>query len=185
MRNQGGFTLIEILVAMAIFAVIVIGALGVLGAADVGGFLEGFPTGVVTTRVARDTTAASVYLQAFEEFAATKDDATLVAGSYCDGPDCTGGSAIASSGLSGYPPPPAEIYQLDWRMLEVTIQRWHWDDTLDTDGAGPDKGKVYCIPAPPNCSATTDTEYLVRVNAKLTWRLRGVNRTLEVDRFMP
>src|SRR2546425_11360676 len=89
MSNERGFTLIEILVSLAIFAVVVIGALGVLGAAGSRGFLSAVPTGFVTTRAARDITAAAVYLQAFQEHAAqqaiSQGDASLVQGTYCQG----------------------------------------------------------------------------------------------------
>ncbi|MDR7540574.1 MAG: prepilin-type N-terminal cleavage/methylation domain-containing protein, partial [Armatimonadota bacterium] len=129
MSDQRGFTLLEVLVSLAIFAVVVIGALGVLGATSSGGFLEGFPTGFSTTRAAKDATAAAVYLQAFHEYVAAQNAAALSPGAYCDGPDCTGAS-ISSSGLTGYPTPPGQPYQLDWRRLDVTIERWCWDDSV-------------------------------------------------------
>ncbi len=180
--NERGFTLIEILVSLAIFAVVVIGALGVLGAAGSGGFFEGFPTGFVATRAARDTTAAAVYLQAFQEHAASQLSALLIpATNYCDGPDCTG-SPISSSGLTGYPTPPGQPYQLDWRKLEVTVERWYWDDAVTprryrcAEPAGLTCNFV--VPIPP-------TEFIVHLHSKLTWRFHNVTRTMEVDRFLP
>jgi prepilin-type N-terminal cleavage/methylation domain-containing protein len=190
MRDQQGFTLIEILVSVAIFAMLVIGALGVLGAAGAGGFLEGFPSGLATARTARDITAAGVFLESFQEYVATKDDATFIEGGYCEGVGCgvdagCTGSALSGSGITGYPTPPGETYQLAWRCLGVTVEKWYWDDTTDTDGAGSDKGKVYCVFASTGCSAVVTTEYLTRVRTRLTWRLRNVDRTIELDRFMP
>jgi prepilin-type N-terminal cleavage/methylation domain-containing protein len=190
MRSQQGFTLIEILVSVAIFAMLVIGALGVLGAAGAGGFLEGFPSGLATARTARDITAAGVFLEAFQEYVATKDDAIFNPGDYCEGVGCgvdaaCTGPALSGSGITGAPTPPGEDYQLDWRCLAVTVERWFWDDTLDTDGTGSDKGKVYCVVGSTGCGAAVTTEYLTRVRTRLTWRLRNVDRMIELDRFMP
>lgn len=176
--GERGFTLVEILVSLAIFAVVVLGALGVLGAAGSGGFLEGFPTGFITTRAARDITAASVYVQAFQEHAAGLVSSTLIPGLYCDGPDCTVttpivGTPISASLLTGHPTPPGQPYQLDWRRVDVTIERWCWDDPT----------KQYAHTA--GCDTTPTTEYLVYVRTKLTWRFRDVPRTVEVGRFLP
>lgn len=167
MRNERGFTLLEILVSLAIFALIVVGALGVLGAADQGGFLEGFPSAFVTARVARDYTAASVYLQAFQEFVAAKGSSNATPGTYCVGTGCSPEVALPS-GLTGYPAPPNEDYELAWSKLEVTIQTWYWDDVT----------KQFT-------TAVTTDETLVRVATTLTWQLKGTTRSISVERFIP
>lgn len=166
MRNQDGFTLVEILVSLAIFATVVIGAVGVL-AADAGGFLSGFPTSFVAARVAKDITAASVYLQAFQEFVASKGSAYATPGTYCLGGGCSPVVALPSK-LSGYPTPPSAGYQLDWTRLDVVIQLWYWDPLNNRFS-----------------TSFNTTETLTRVQSTLTWQEKGVTRTLTVDRFIP
>lgn len=167
MRNERGFTLIEILVSMAIFAMIVIGAIGVLGATDQGGFLEGFPTGFITARVAKDYTAASVYLQSLNEFVAGKTSANAPAGTYCVGSACSPLVALPS-GLAGYPTPPGQSYQLDWTKLDVVIETWYWQPLSNSYS-----------------TSFNTTETLTRVRSTLTWQLRGQSRSVTMDRFIP
>ena len=166
-HRQDGFTLLEILVSLVIFAVIVIGALGVLGAADVGGFLEGFPSAFATARVARDYTAASTYLQGFQEFVASKKSANATPGTYCLGTGCSPEIALPG-GLSGYPTPPGQGYQLAWTRLDVLIELWYWDNVQKKFTA-----------------AFSTDETLTRVQTTLTWTTRGFARTIAVDRFIP
>lgn len=187
MRNQQGFTLLEILISLVIFAVIVVGALGVLGAADAGGFLEGFPSAFVTARVARDYTAASIYLQSFQEYVHSIGGASATPGTYCKGTGC-GPEVELPAGLAGYPMPPGQPYQIQWTRLDVLIEQWHWNDSADTDGAGPDLGKTYCLIGSTGCGddpEIADHEYVTRVRTTLTWTLRGTPRTLTMERFVP
>lgn len=189
--DESGFTLLETLVALAIVGIIVVGALGAVGAVNVSGLLEGFPTALIAGRTARDMTAAGVHLQAFQEFVArkareagTRNLPNTLEGTYCLG-DLTGcdgsleapGSPGAPGGdLVGFPHPDAQsaAYQLDWKRLEVWIQRWYWDEDLDpprySDSAEP--GDVTALG-------------LIRVRSKLIWELKEQDRDLVVDRFIP
>src|SRR3989304_6906349 len=72
-RDQG-FSLIEVLVALGIFAVISVGVLSVLGATAVGGFQDASPTALATGRRAKDLTVAGVYLQALHDYLASQDE---------------------------------------------------------------------------------------------------------------
>jgi prepilin-type N-terminal cleavage/methylation domain-containing protein len=180
--SERGFTLVEILVSLAIFAIVVIGALGIMGAAGGGGFLEGFPVGFATTRAARDTTAAAVYLQALQEYAANQGGSTLTVGSYCWGPDNCPAPNLPSAGLGLAPTPPTQPYQLDARTLTVTIEKWYWDDSTGN------KRYRCSLPASASCNFAVPvpaTESLVHMNSTLRWQYRGLMRTMTVDRFLP
>ena len=172
MRTQSGFTLVEVLVSLAIFAVVIIGATALLGAANTGGLLEGFNTSFSAARVSKDISAASVYLQAFQEFVDSKGSANATPGSYCVGSACSPAVALPS-GLTGYPTPPGQPYQLAWTKLNVLIERWHWDAVA----------AKYCLVGP-GCGASSTTESVTRVRAILTWQIKGVQRTITVERFI-
>lgn len=164
MKDERGLTVVEILVALAIFAVITVGALGVIGATNSGGLLEGIPTGTITGRVAKDYTVASVYLQAFQEYMADYVDGatiTLVLGTNTFTP--------SAADVFGFPPPSSQPYQLTWEQLVVTAQNWYWDCATQAYD--------------PAVAATED--HLVMVRSTLTWRLKGEDRTVTVQRFVP
>lgn len=169
-----GFTIIEILIALAVFAIVVIGTLGFLGATS-GGFLSAIPTGLVTARSARDMTAAGVYLQALHEYVAARG------GSGID-PATDGGTFTPASGTGplGFSLPPgprspeAAPYQLDWDTLVVEFQTLVWN------GASP--GQYVAG----SCNPSVDTDCLVLMRSTLTWRFRGIARPpLTVERILP
>lgn len=169
MTRQQGFTLIEILISLAIFAVIVIGAMSVLGAASTGGFFGTFPVGFQTTRVARDYTAATVHIQALHEFFATKGSAAVAEGNYCTGPDCS--PAVWPSGWSGAPAATPLPYQLDLRRTDVVAQQWRWDAV----------NRKYCVVGAGGCSALASADYILYVQTTLTWRLRRQAPCPQID----
>ncbi len=173
MRTQNGFTLIEVLVSLAIFAVVIIGATALLGAANTGGLLEGFNTSLSAARVSKDISAASIYVQAFQEFVNSKGSANATPGSYCIGSACSPPVALPA-GLTGYPAPPGQPYQLNWTKLDVLIERWNWDAVA----------AKYCLVGAAGCAASATTESVTRVRAILTWQIKSVQRTLTVERFI-
>jgi prepilin-type N-terminal cleavage/methylation domain-containing protein len=201
--SERGFTLVEILISLAIFAVVVIGALGVLGAAGSGGFLESFPTGFTTTRVARDVTAASVYLQTFDEYAMGLNSSTLTAGTYTATPGVTCSTTPtftpSGSGLGSPPAPPGPPcnypYQLNWQTLTVVIDP-PWYACFNSSGTPPQCTAStpcfvkYSKASDASCAIDTTKESLVRIDAKLAWQYcprptACAARTLEMDRFLP
>jgi prepilin-type N-terminal cleavage/methylation domain-containing protein len=201
MTGERGFTLIEILISLAIFAVVVVGALGVLGAAGSGGFLESFPTGLAATRVARDITAASVYLQTFNEYAMGLTSSTLTAGTYTATPGgtCSTTLTFTGSGLGSPPAPPGPPcnypYQLNWQTLTVVIDP-PWYACFNTSSTpAPCTATSPCFVkystgSDASCAINTSKESLVLIRAKLAWQYcprptACVARTLEMDRFLP
>jgi prepilin-type N-terminal cleavage/methylation domain-containing protein len=201
MTGERGFTLIEILISLAIFAVVVVGALGILGAAGSGGFLESFPTGFAATRVARDITAASVYLQTFNEYAMGLTSSTLTAGTYTATPGgtCSTTLTFTGSGLGSPPAPPGPPcnypYQLNWQTLIVVIDL-PWYACFNTSSTpAPCTATSPCFVkystgSDASCAINTSKESLVLIRAKLAWQYcprptACVARTLEMDRFLP
>jgi len=167
-RNEPGFTIIEILIALAVFAIVVIGSLGVVGATT-GGFLEAIPTGLVTARSAKDMTAAGVYLQALHEFAAARGGGTIDPGT--DGGTFTPGGG---PGPLGFALPSAVPYQLDWDTLVVEFVTLMWN------GASPGQYTAQ------SCDPSSAPDCLVLMRSTLTWNLRGVARPpLTLERILP
>ncbi len=78
-RGESGFTLIEVLVALTLVAVISVGAVGIVGGSAAGGLQEGAPTAVAAGRLAKDLTAAGVALQALHDYLAAQDAAAWAA----------------------------------------------------------------------------------------------------------
>jgi prepilin-type N-terminal cleavage/methylation domain-containing protein len=172
-----GFTLIEVLVALGIFAVVCVGVLSVLGAATAGGFQDASPTALTTGRRAKDLTVAAVYVQALHDYLASLDDAVWSAvfsgwpvgvdeQTYCVGPggtSCGGGELIPPAILGSVPLPQAAPYQLDWIALRILVQRWYWD----------------CATARYAVNAAFPTaDLLVRVRSTLLWRFKGEVRAV-------
>src|SRR4030067_39285 len=73
-KGDRGFSLIEVLVALGIFAVVSVGVLSVLGATAAGGFQDASPTALTTGRRAKDLTAAAADLQAMHDYLASQDE---------------------------------------------------------------------------------------------------------------
>lgn len=170
-RGEQGFSIIEMLIALVVFAIVAIGVLTVVGAASTGGFLGAFPTSFATVRVARDYTTAAAYLQSFEDFAANKQSANLTPGEWTATP---GADFPSGKGLDDHPPFPS-TGQLNWTSLVVCIERWPWDGSTK-----------YADPNPNGCSPTLTTgDYVTLVEPTLTWTFKGQVRTLAVDRFIP
>ncbi len=166
-RAERGFTLIEVLIALVVFAIVAIGALAALGATTASGFLGTFPTSFTTVRAARDYTTAAVYLQSFQEFVASLPSASVTPVSQTVVPP-------GSSMPFGAPPPPPES-ELKWTQLDICVERWYWNGTKYTD------------PDPNGCSTTNNPgDYITLVRSTLTWTFKGQPRPpLMVNRFIP
>lgn len=166
--NERGFSLIEVLIALAVFAVIVVGAIGVMGAVNASGLTEGVSTGLVTGRVSKDITAATAYLQALQEYVASKGSGAVAPDTYCAG-TCGGQTPLPAD----FPTPASQgldqPYQLDWTNVVVVVEWWGWDAA--TGQYAPT----------PGCAA----DCLLRVESTISWQLKGAPRTLRMERFIP
>jgi prepilin-type N-terminal cleavage/methylation domain-containing protein len=157
--DERGITLLELLVALALFAVIAIGTLAALGATNTGGFLEGFPVAFATSRSAKDITAATVYVQGLQEHLA-KLGASLAPGTY-----------TSPTGF-GYAEPSSAPYQLGSTTLAIVIERWGWNPSAG-GGTGQYEGM-------PGCTA----DCLFRVHTTLGWQVKDATRTVAMQRFI-
>lgn len=176
--SERGFTLIEILISLVVFAIIALGAIAALGVTTASGYLEAFPTSFGTVRTARDYTAAATYLQTIEEFAANKGftaagaDNTYTVNGPAAGTACTG--SLAGVPWTGAPCPENEPYQLNWETLTIKIEEWNWDQT----------NKKYCLVDSTGCAAIAGTESVKLVEATLTWKFNEQPRSMTVKRFL-
>jgi len=168
MRGRAqGFTLIEILLALAFFAIVIVGALATVGASG-SGHLETVPTGLATARSGRDITAAAVYLQALHECAAAAGGGAVTPGTTT----YTSASTAAPLGctIPNASPPPTtlpllpseEPYQLQEYTLTVTFDTLQWGGTQYGVGT---------------CDPSADADCLVRMRSTLAWSIRGVPPT--------
>jgi prepilin-type N-terminal cleavage/methylation domain-containing protein len=171
-HRSDGFTLIEIVVALSIFLVVVVGAFGMLGATNVGA-LGAFPTAFGVGRAAKDVTAASVYLQALQEYAASQGSAAM--GPTPSTYNCTpsGGTWSCTptlpTGLISAPQPAAQPFELQWTQLVIDVSRWNWD-------GGASKYST---------AAASTSDNLIRVKSTLNWQAGTVQKTVTVERFIP
>jgi len=163
---ERGLTLIEILIALAIFAIIVVGALGAVGATNAG-LTDTFPTAFGTGRAAKDYTVASTYLQGFQEFMADYVDPSTVGTLEAGSPHAF---TPADPDVFGFPLPSAQPYQMQWTGMAVEVARWYWNCGSPGQYS-------------PTAAVTNDQVILVR--ATLTWALKGANRAVVVERFVP
>lgn len=167
-RTERGFTLIEVLIALAAFAIIVVGAIGVIGGVSASGLTEGLGTGLVTGRMSKDVTAAATYLQALQEYIASLGSGGVTADTYCAG-TCGGETPLPV----GYPTPSSQglvqPYQLDWVKVVVVIEPWGWD------------GAAQYAPTP----GCTGPDCLMSVDSTVTWQLKGATRQIRMQRFIP
>lgn len=188
-RPDGGFSLIEVLVAVCIFLVVSVGTLGILGATATGGFQETSPTALSTGRRAKDLTVAATYLQGLNDYLASLDDSawdSVLAGwavgatgqSYCiqpGGSSCDGGEPPPPAEFGAYPLPPSAPYQLPWTALHIAVQRWRWDCAARRFSLTP---------------AQEAPEFLIRIHTTLSWRIKDDLRTVSrsgggPERFLP
>lgn len=173
--RDGGFTLAEVMVSLGLFALIAVGSLGILGSVEVGGPLAAAPTAVGAVRLARDHTAAALYLHAVQEVLSARTAAQLPPGTYCRGEDCPPSLPFPDE-LADVPPPPTGPSQISRLRLLVTVEHWHWDASAEGH---------YCLVGSPGCGAGPASEFLTRVRSTLTWEFRGFLRTLTLTRFIP
>lgn len=172
-RSERGFTLIEILIAFLVFAMVVLGTGLVLGAATAGGFLDIFPTSFSAIRVARDYTTASTYLQSFQEFMANKGSGSATAGKYCyDRPESVIGCSAPNPLPADYPSPATAGYQLNWDKLEVVIEDWYWNGTAERYCPEVDYGSGESAV----CTAGVSSFGLKLVQSTLYWEFKGQTR---------
>ncbi|MDQ7842935.1 MAG: prepilin-type N-terminal cleavage/methylation domain-containing protein [Armatimonadota bacterium] len=162
---SAGFTLLEVLVAVAVLALVLVGVGGR------GGALDGLRGAQGAIRAARDHTAAASYLQSLQEFIAARSG-RVEPGAYCVGPGC-GTERALPPGLDGYPLPPATSSQLDWQRLEMVIEPWAWDVTTNR-----------FVPAPSGPDRLRAADALWRVRSALVWRSAGAERSLVLERFV-
>jgi prepilin-type N-terminal cleavage/methylation domain-containing protein len=153
--QERGLTVVEILIAMTIFSIVAVGAIGVIGA-NSSGFLEAVPTGLGTARNAKDTTAAIAYLQALHEHAATVGGGAI-------NPATHSGTftPVSGSGPLGFALPSEAPFQLDWTTLAVVFETRVWS------------GSQY---VPGTCNPGSDTDCVVLVRSTLTWQFKGTTR---------